>query len=528
MIKNIQKKLLLHHPLLWNTKIIPFGLLALLINLIFLALGYYNGSIDFSVSEYTYNSGTDTALIVFVSIVLSLLVGIVWMVLYSRNNAFKSFYPKSAVSLYAEWLLILVFCIFNVGYSISYLYGKELRAKTYFTEKEFARRTEIISLSSMFVEGDIIENPQQEITKNGEVTSIPIGHFSYKGKEYPVKSLINKRITSFEYTSPMMDSLNQERIKGWLTENRKDSVRWLFQEFFKIVEDHKLKSSITPESWLKMVYTYPDFSSYPTIGRVPKLLNYSNTYFRGVKNNPGDYSMYALPIDSTSIVTTDNGAIGASNDTIPLTNAINNEYDYYKYYVPYNALLNSYGQIAEIQSSPIVNSEFVLYYGYLPLMLSLCIFSFRVTSGRNWLIGLVSLGITGIIVGILSAVISFLGFETTFTVLYCLVFAVLLIYFIVVCYRKTSKGISGITLNPLLWLLPAFLPIIYTTIIQISNRQYYNYRYDQNLQIYTESSTILWMEDHVMEFMLANIVLVFILMFYFAHQIRKWKAVAEA
>lgn len=48
MFKDIQKKLLLNYPLLWNTKFVPMVAIGLLLHLIFFGLGYLDGTIDFS------------------------------------------------------------------------------------------------------------------------------------------------------------------------------------------------------------------------------------------------------------------------------------------------------------------------------------------------------------------------------------------------------------------------------------------------------------------------------------------------
>mgnify|MGYP006150109831 CR=1 FL=1 len=48
MFKEIQKKLLLKYPLLWNTKFVPLLTIGLLLHFIFFGLGYMDGTIDFS------------------------------------------------------------------------------------------------------------------------------------------------------------------------------------------------------------------------------------------------------------------------------------------------------------------------------------------------------------------------------------------------------------------------------------------------------------------------------------------------
>src|SRR5690606_17206851 len=103
MFKKIQNYLLIHHPLLWNIKIVPAFSVALLFHILFFLIGYVNDEINFSENSL-YDYGLDTGIVVFFSILITLLFFVMWFFYYMRNNAFKAFYPVSNKSLYSEWL----------------------------------------------------------------------------------------------------------------------------------------------------------------------------------------------------------------------------------------------------------------------------------------------------------------------------------------------------------------------------------------------------------------------------------------
>ena len=113
MFKNIQKYLLINHPLLWNLKIVPVSAFLILFNIIFILLGYLNGAIDFTETDNDYSRNDNDDIIIFFSMMISILTAIVWLVYYLKNNALKSYYPKNNFSLFKEWLLILVVCFLN-------------------------------------------------------------------------------------------------------------------------------------------------------------------------------------------------------------------------------------------------------------------------------------------------------------------------------------------------------------------------------------------------------------------------------
>lgn len=514
MFANIQKKLLLTHPLLWNSKIALFSVLTLTFHLIFFLLGYSKGEIDFKDSNNFYDYGIDNTIIVFVSVLISILMFIIWLVYYSRNNAFKSFYPKGKFSLYREWLLILLFCILNSTYAASFFYAQDLKARNYFSEEEVSRRLEIISLSSLFVEGPYRESNFITEYKDGKYLQVERDSFQYGSRNYSLKSLVNKRIQGFTYFNDEKDSLMELKGKRWLIENKKDSIQLLFREFFKISKEHGLSSNITPEKWFELIYDYPEFTKYINVGKTSKEYSQNYSYYEGVNV---DYD-YAIEPE------------GVTHDTLSKTIKVvgGQEYIYSKYYVPFDALTKSYGKISRAYENPIVNLEFIMSLIYLAIGLSLCVFSFKITSGRNWLIAFVTLGLFGIISGIISVIIRY---SMTFPIIYILLFLGLLFYFVIILKAKESKGITGITINQTLWLMPAIIPIAYAVLIDILKRTsgyYESYSYGADGMKREQFPRIEWLEEHYVYMFILNIVFIFLFMLLFSIYIKKWKGIAEA
>jgi len=513
MFANIQKKLLLAHPLLWNSKIALFSVLTLIFHLIFFLLGYSKGAIDFTDSNDFYDYGFDDTIIVFVSVLISILMFIIWLVYYSRNNAFKSFYPKGRFSLYKEWLLILLFCILNSTYSASFFYSKDLKARNYFSEEELSKRLETISLSSLFVEGPYRESNFITEYKDGKYVQIERNSFHYGSRNYSLKSLVNKQLQGFTYFNDKKDSLLELKGKRWLIENKKDSIQLLFKEFFKISKEHNLSSNITPEKWFELIYDYPDFTKYISVGKTSKETSQNYNYYEGVN------------VDYTDAeIVPDEVALDTLSKTIKVVDG--QEYVYSKYYVPFNALTKSYGKISRAYENPVVNLEFIMSLLYLSIGLSLCVFSFKITSGRNWLIAFVTLGLFGIISGIISVVI---GHSMAFPIIYILLFLGLLFYFVIILRAKESKGITGITINQTLWLMPAIIPISYAVLIDILKR---TSGYYDNLYGYTaerkQFPQIEWLEEHYVQMFGLNIVFIFLFLLLFSVSIKKWKGLAES
>jgi hypothetical protein len=504
MFKDLQNYLLLRYPLLWNIKIVPLLTAMLIIHAVFFIIGYVSGEIDFTetgIGYYLYKDD-NAPLIIFFSVLIGVLVFIIWMVFYFRNNAYKSFYPISNTSLYKEWLLLALACIINCSYSASYLYAKDLRARNYFTEKEFLQRTDVLSMASLFAEGSFNEPPYKLVDKNGVKRRVDLKAMTFAGREYSLTSLLNKSINRFSYQSAHRDSLNQLRVKKWLADNRKDSVLWLMTEFEKIAKGHNLKSNISPKQWLNLVYDYPDYTTYTTVGKIESYP--SDT---GYEYDDYDYTQtqYIDPVTHNDIDT-------LSNDIKVISGR---KYIYPKNYVPLLQLNKSYDRISKSWEDPDIDSDVCLFYLYFGFSLSMAVFSFRVTAGRAWLIALVSLGIAGMLTGVLS----FASSGDAFAIIWLALTAGLAIYFVSVCITKSAKGISAIVLNAFLWMAVWFIPLLYLVLLY-STRPNYPSKEDPGA-LYE------WLRYNNDFVMYGNFIFIIAYMYFLTIAIKNWKGIAE-
>jgi len=514
MFKNIQKNQLLKNPLLWNSKIIPFAFFGIIFHIIFFVLGYIQGEISFEEDYRYYNYFFNTEdMIIFTSVLISVFTTIIWLVLYSRNNAFKSFYPKNNLSLFKEWLLILAFFIFNTTFILTYQYGKDVKARSYFSREEIIKRGDIVSGVSLFLNGEFnISEYSTEEKKNADGTidyvQVRVDSFDYNKRKYPIKSLLNKKINSFRIFTDEQDSLRELKIKNWLIEEKKDSIKLLFSNFLKLTKEHNLKANITADQWFNLIYKSPEFDSKIQVG-TSKHPFYSDNYYEDAVAVESEYSDAEQQIDTLS-------------QTVKIENG--QEQIYSKYYVPFDAIHNSYYSIIKGYEDPDINFESVTFFFCFTICLSIIVFSFKVTSGKNWLIALVSLGIVGITAGIITVLTRY---DTAFSIIYVFVFGCLTFYFLVIQSSKTTKGISVITLNQMLWMFPAFFPVIYFIVYEtIKEVTGYNaYRYDT--EVIRQFPEVEFMEKYAVHMIAINIVLIFVYMLIMSKQIKKWKGIAE-
>ncbi|KOS05492.1 hypothetical protein AM493_05190 [Flavobacterium akiainvivens] len=460
------------------------------LNILLFLVGFAKGGLDFNQSRYGYNFDNDSPVIIFFSVLLSVIVLILWLVYYFRNNAFKSFYPKNNNALYKEWLIILVICVLNCFYTASYMWGLDVRKTAYLSDKELQHRLDVISMVSLFTDDATLYDDY--VDEND--TNVVVENAIPQDKSQPA-SLLQKNIDGFgSYRYGIMmrqrnvsyknrDSVNNQRIKSWLINGRRDSVVKLLNEFIKIGLDHNLKSNISGEEWTNYVYNPPTFKKYKYIRfRQPPLP--SENYAVGVSTSYNQYIETDL-----------------------------------KHHVPYGELRYNYEKMYEAKYTPFIDYKSVILYLMAGFSFSLLIFSFRVTSGRSWLIALVSIFVGLMLVGLFAIMFSS---GTSYAVMWLMITAGAAVYYFSVTTGKEGKGISDIMLNCCIWLFTSVVPLISMIIVTNSN-QYYELPAEKRPYTFAH-----WLDDHIPEMFYVNLLFIIVYMYFLTISIKKWRGVAEA
>jgi hypothetical protein len=530
MFKKIQNHLLLHHPLLWNIKLVPVVTITVLLHIIVFIIGYTACNIDFTTDGNNYIRPITTVIVIFFGAIIALFIFIIWLVYYFNNNSFKAFYPKNSFSLYKEWLLILLICLITSTFPLSYFIGTNLKATNYFSESELQYRGDIISMASIFA-GDDFNDYGSEYDSIDSVYVQP-KFYTYFGKEYSVNSLLNKSIHSISYREHDEDSIMEYRVKRWLHEKRRDSIAWLFTEFDKIAKSHNIKYNLTPNTWLEKIYHPDGYTEYPKIETKERYI--VNLSLRNEPFYESDEDEEDMQPDNASVKQVGDSliisdpynriAINLTENDVRLEKGI--RYVYPKNYVPLDVLEDSYSEINAAYHNRKGFWIALLGFVYFCLTLSAVIFSFRVTTGAKWLIALIAFGLTAAITGIITVFIDeTVGYplrrfaDESYFALWILIEISILAYFL---FKKNKKNTKSILLNIALWLMPWILPVL--TIISI---EYYNDMLRVNgyeRDIYTVN----FIENNIVILALTFIVVHLAGMFFFTKAIKKWKGTAES
>ncbi len=308
------------------------------------------------------------------------------------------------------------------------------------------------------------------------------------GKKYSPEALINRNVSEFSFFTRDQDSLRELKIRKLLASNNTSEVKKLMRNYFSILKEHKLTTNLTEDKWFNITYNYPEFKKFELINPNSPIAEQRGAY----SESTVAYKTYATAKS------------------------------YSDYYIEHNILEHNYEEISDAYTDTIFKLEPFLVLFYCVFGFSMLIFSFRVTSGRSWLIALVSYGIFNIVIGIISG----LSEEfITYPILVVISFIAVACIFLSVVLAKKTKSKTTVLLNLIIWLLGGLIPTIYLTYKEnyrdsISHKLNYNYNYDSDPHYR-------FLQDNVTTMFAINIILVIIGMFFLSKLIRTWKGISE-
>lgn len=546
MINKIQKYLLLHYPAVWNIRLVPMLLILLATHLIFFGIGYLATSTKFDQSYYYHSPWGNFGLLYFVCILISVLLLIGWLVFYSRNNGFRTFYPRKTSQLFLEWIMILVITvgISFVPFSLSEGYMAKWRSAASFKDAQEAM--EILDKAKVLIPqstnsydyktdyNEPIPVPEG-MTINAESVNLDNFSIQYSGsgniiiRGYTGPSLLfysNYHYYDYyyyntrEYKDQMyVDSTQWEKVrrpetvKKWLQAGDKANILALMKEFEQLQRKHDMPVNITPDNWLKRIYQPPFFP----VNNSTMIRNYQPTTYEG------RYNSYDLNVGE-EVAEPEVIGIHVIDDTINYTLPAEADRGYVPAeslpYLQYEELAAGYEQIMNCYTHNKDTEWFTLFCMCMAVIAAVFVFSFRVTSGKSWLIAFVSSGVLIFIVILLAVglgqsldwrheeiIIMFVA------IFWIVLFFVILSKIIIKINNKSHKGRSNIYLNIMLWLLPCIIPLSFLTVVAHSHFSDLDYFDCQEKDVIC----MFWI----------NIPIVILSMWGICSLIRGWKSIAE-
>ncbi|MDR1698775.1 MAG: hypothetical protein LBR75_03010 [Prevotellaceae bacterium] len=530
MLGKIQQYLLIHYPLLWNLKIVPVLLVSLVLNVVFYAFGYFFTMVDFTRSYYHNSNIFDQPFTLF-GVTLSIItVLILWLIFYSKNNAFRVFYPKKTAVLFAEWLLVwvIVFGLFVIPFSFQC--GVNAKIKTYATKEEAVEARKLLNMIDYLTPNGFDDHrcfqeypAGYKENENGAVVltrwdsigdSLIYTNKRLRWSDFPnfvKRSLLHQDTTTCVQIGEDSCFAGGKIVRQWLVDENRAAVASLMDSFIVLAEKHNLPTNLTREKWLQLIYTPPSYE-----------VNDFNIIRDYIPARDDEHHSYYDDVVETIAV--DEVSEGRTKKV--------------EHFIPHNELDSAYNTVYDAWHDKEMFPVFMLVTVILSGLASLLVFSFRCTKGKTWLIAFVA-AIILMFVSIISAVIADETFDMRgdnslyiFFAFWLIVFAWGLYYVIRLNKNRQRKRFSAVIINLLVWLLP-FVPVLLFAffLFYIDSKCHFysnesNY-YSHPYYIYYDGIRD-FIEDNALSLLWANVALTVGTMWLFIKTVlRKWKSLPE-
>lgn len=579
MFKKINQTLITKYPLIWNLKFIWILLTVLVFNLI----AFINGFIFFTKKSQLQESGLyevffNSGIIIYY-LLIGVIIGVIWLYFYIKNNRFKSNYPTSRNYLFKEFLTIffIIFLMFYVPNSFKT--GFKFRVSNYMSEEQYLKDIDIINRTQGFT-------LRSEFGYDNYSRNLPVPAFD---------SLVSEKETR---------ELYEKNKREYLRENPHDSYNVFLEPYFRNPEFETLLRDYFPErfSYSKINFNqtyqplkknnsstnqlyeeaaYPDAAavdmayatsidsvSYAspvnasekpqTYFNLASLYNYSFLAF----NNPKDSTLNHQFYDEQWI------ALLQKNDRKTIEILLNSytdllkkqeigyqfkhknwidylpQYPYYfidsnlnykeinykkQDYINQSSLNRVYENIelAKYSSSWL---ELIQYYLLIALIITVLIITFRFSSFKVWLISLIGAGILAILGSVfgisINASIGYTQFAP-YIILFVFYIAFIAITLIGLCSKK-YKVLTGVNLN---WFVATnvFIGIVMLS-FYTDLRAEMLYDPTNQISVYDLRQTnkeLLMLQEFAEIFLYINPILYLISFYFIINLYKKWQAMPE-
>ena len=579
MFKKINQTLITKYPLIWNLKFIWILLTVLVFNLI----AFINGFLFFTKKSQLQESGLyevffNSGIIIYY-LLIGVIIGVIWLYFYIKNNRFKSNYPTSRNYLFKEFLAVffIIFLMFYVPNSFKT--GLKFRVSNYMSEEQYLKDIDIINRTQGFT-------LRSEFGYDNYSRNLPVLAFD---------SLVSEKETR---------ELYEKNEREYLRENPHDSYNPFLEPYFRNPEFETLLRDYFPErfsyskinfnqtyqplkknnSSINQLYeeaAYPDVAavdmayatsidsaSYAspvnasekpqTYFNLASLYNYSVLAF----NNPKDSTLNHQFYDEQWI------ALLQKNDRKAIENLLNSytdllkkqeigyqfkhknwidylpQYPYYfidsnlnykeinykkQDYINQSSLNRVYENI-ELAKYSSTWLELIQYYLLIALIITVLIITFRFSSFKVWLISLIGAGILAILGSVFGISINAsIGYTQFSPYIILFVFYIAFIAITLIGLRsKKYKVLTGVNLN---WFVATnvFIGIVMLS-FYTDLRAEMLYDSTINISIYDLRQTnkeLLMLQEFAEIFLYINPILYLISFYFIINLYKKWQAMPE-
>lgn len=510
-INKINKYLLEHYPLIWNTRLVWMLGINIFVHLLFFVIGFSsaNGLEDLkeynSLSAFFYETSN-----VYYNVLISIFIILIWVIFYMRNNAFKNLYHLPKLFLFKQFCSICIIIFISTSQYFSFEKGLSLKVKSLYSWQEIDVDIKTFNRLSLFLvqnQDDYEINKrkypapfplkmamsyQHNLSENIDTTKVYLKHndhylqfYKYikdsennnsyeppyanhnfedrivkdvsEYREFFHPSLYNYSKQLITYGQDSLDLKNQLKNHQIILDEKDDfKIQEELQTFLILAKKYDTEHNLEVDEWFQLIDNKPNYL-------LSKLINISDPSL-------DDFSKAKY-----------NRNLSSLNFEIPYSK---------KYYFSYNRTDNFFKNVYESYFS-VVNTGLLYFLISFSLILAIILFIFKTTSLKTILLSFVaSLVVLVLIVWLMSSTRTFLmnnqyrEYLIMIFISFSITLSSILSYFL-----NWKKLITSILLSLALFAIPIFFFFCSVSYIKYLDNIYRElnldaYNYNSNFEIW--------------------------------------------
>ncbi|OEK07619.1 hypothetical protein A8C32_17640 [Flavivirga aquatica] len=583
-ISKTNKYLIQKHPIIWNTKLVWMLSIAYILHVIFFMLGFVALANPEVLHNYRAKSIFFDNSTVFINVILSILLLVLWLIYLFKNNAFKSFYPTSNLKIFKQFACYLVIVFSSISFFLSHNLGLKSYINSTYNNDRIKKEIQISNDAALFFSQNL-----NDYTLNQRRYPEPLNTLyceTYQGTKLASDSVTphlsfldyNYRFYTLKTKKGLGRNIyNDSTYKNFIYYKIKDTVHTYFYKD-AVYDVSNIIKSATPSyyNYSKTFYVAEDENLHELDITYNSNDNYYNDYDNSYYNKEFSIRNEIRNKKNHELLTRNNtqeikqllaNFLAVVNQYRVAHNLTTNEwfdliynpndfelkslirsepkrqYEYgfdeaknapevfYKnhvtdFYLDDNALHQSFENIEYIKSSNLF-IESIHFFMWASFLLSAIIFMFRITGLKALLFSIITIGLLSVLVGLLTVLCEYLtnfhGNSISYFALYLIfVLGTIILSIPICCAKRIKKSIVAICLNISIGGLPLYIFLIISIISMHQSDACGYYSFNTNSEV---CFNLLGSIGTLWSYILFIIGLVFI--YFYSKVIKKWKALPE-
>lgn len=205
--------LLENHPTLWNTKIVWMLAVSLILHILFYLMGCVALMNPESLQRYSAIENFFSNGVILISVMVSILLLVLWLISLFRNNSFKNYYPNSRNKLFKQFASYFIIFLAATTFYYSYTLGMQTYVALNYNDMRMEKDIALTNAAAPFFTHDLsryeldqLRNPNPFdklycVTAVGNV-DVDQPYFEFKNNYYQFYSIRKQMYPYKKYVDP--------------------------------------------------------------------------------------------------------------------------------------------------------------------------------------------------------------------------------------------------------------------------------------------------------------------------------------